>query len=84
MFSTRPRTGKASFLVKESDFTVSLRAVFCGVVMRTEDGVVGLSGVGLKRGCRWVMSEICSSDVPASLATRVSASDSKTYLAAYQ
>ena len=64
MFSTRPRTGRASFLVNDRDFTVSLRAVFWGVVMRIEDGVVGLSAVGLKRGCRCVMREMCSSEVP--------------------
>ena len=64
MFSTSPSTGRASFLVNERDLTVSLRAVFWGVVIRTEDGVVGLSAVGLNRGCSWVMREMCSSDVP--------------------
>jgi len=32
--------------------------------MRIEVGVVGLSGVGVNNGCRWVNREICSSDVP--------------------
>ena len=50
--------------MNDRDFTVSLRAVFWGVVIRTEDGVVGLSGDGLNKGWRWVMREICSSDVP--------------------
>jgi hypothetical protein len=67
MFSTRPRTGSESFLVKDRDFIVSLSAVVWGVVMRTEEGVVGLSVVGLKRGCRCVKREMCSSDVPKNL-----------------
>jgi len=36
--------------VNDRDFIVSLRAVVWGVVMRTEDGVVGRSVVGLKSG----------------------------------
>ena len=51
--------------MNDRDFTVSFRAVFWGVVIRTEEGVVGLSAVGLKSGWRWVMSDICSSEVPA-------------------
>lgn len=64
MFSTRPNTGNASFLVNDKDLTVSLRAVVWGVVMRMEVGVVGRAGVGVKSGCKWVKSEMCSSDVP--------------------
>ena len=64
MFSTSPRTGSASFFVNDSDFIVSLSAVVWGVVIRTDEGVVGLSVVGLNKGCRWVMSEMCSSEVP--------------------
>ena len=33
--------------------------------MSTEDGLVGLCGVGVKSGCKCVRREICSSDVPA-------------------
>ena len=50
--------------MNESDLTVSFRAVVCGVVMSTEDGVVGRAGVGVNSGCRWVRSDMCSSDVP--------------------
>ena len=51
--------------MNDRDLTVSFSAVVCGVVMRIEDGVVGRSAVGVKSGCKWVKSEICSSDVPA-------------------
>lgn len=64
MFSTRPNTGSASLRVNERDFMVSFRAVVWGVVMRIEEGVVGLEGAGWKRGWRCVRSEMCSSDVP--------------------
>jgi hypothetical protein len=64
IFSTRPITGNASLRVKDSDLTVSFRAVVCGVVIRMEDGVVGLEEVGVNRGWRWVIRDMCSSDVP--------------------
>jgi hypothetical protein len=50
--------------VNERDLTVSFNAVVCGVVMRTEDGVVGRTGVGVNNGWRWVRREMCSSEVP--------------------
>ena len=38
--------------------------------MRTEVGVVGREGVGVKSGCKWVRREICSSDVPGKVSIR--------------
>lgn len=64
MFSTSPMTGSASFFVNDSDLRVSFKAVFCGVVMRMEVGVVGREEVGLNRGCRCVIRDMCSSEVP--------------------
>jgi hypothetical protein len=51
--------------VKERDLRVSFKAVVWGVVIRTDDGVEVLAGVGVNKGCRWVRRDMCSSDVPA-------------------
>jgi len=50
--------------VNDRDLRVSLRAVVWGVVIRIDVGVVGLRGVGVNKGLRWVKRDICSSDVP--------------------
>jgi hypothetical protein len=43
-------TGRASFRVNERDLSVSFNAVVWGVEMRMDDGVVGLSRVGVNSG----------------------------------
>lgn len=69
MFSTKPKTGRLSFRVKDNDLSVSLSAVAWGVDIRIDVGVGeyvegGRSGEGRNNGCRWVNREMCSSDVP--------------------
>jgi hypothetical protein len=50
--------------VNDNDLRVSFSDVVCGVVIRIDVGDTGRARVGVKRGCRCVRRDICSSEVP--------------------